>query len=375
MSTVIGSIYDSAVDPQLWPRAVEGMCGLIDSFFGSITLADPKVPNYLCVSRWGGDPYWIDLLDKKYANLMPYIAVLDRFEPGEPFNLSMAANYLGGAEAANGLFTTEWAIPAGVRDAAIVNLYQSKQGIVGISLATSLKRPPVSPAELEIMGTLAPHVRRALTISDLLDMKSLAVDTLERTIDALQIGIIAVDARRQILHANQAASEMLSAGSPLASRGGKVIVPGSPSATITLHEAISRAARDESTIAGTGAGVPLRYNDGRPAIAHVLPLQKRDARNGFGPSASAAIFIATPADGQRAPIDALAGLYGLTDAETRVLDQIADGKNRGQAAASLSIADSTVKTHLDRIFSKTGTSTQAELTRLVSSLSAPVSVA
>lgn len=375
MSDVIGLIYDSAVDPKQWPRALEHMCGLIDSGFGSITIADPGLPNFRFVSRWGGDPYWVDLLDHKYANMMPFASVLDRFDIGLPFNLAMAAEMLGDADVWNGPFNTEWAVPAGVRDAASAVVLRSARRLASVSLATGVDREPVTPAELEIVGLLAPHVRRALTISDLIDMKSLAVDTFERMLDAIQFGVLVVDGRCRVRHANQAASAMLSAGSPLATRGGKVMVPGSVGATTVLHEAISRVASDEASLAGTGAGLPLRFGDGRPAIGHVLPLRKRAIRHGLGTASIAAIFIATPTDGQQAPIEALAGLYGLTEAESRVLKQFAAGKNRGEVAASLAVADSTVKTHLERIFSKTGTSTQSELARLLTSLSAPVTPA
>jgi DNA-binding CsgD family transcriptional regulator len=272
----------------------------------------------------------------------------------------------------DGPFTTEWATPAGVRDAANVILMRSKHRMAIVNLSTGLNREPVSQPELDIVGILAPHIRRALSISDLIDMKNLAADTFERMLDSLQLAVVAVDARFQVLHANRIASEMLASGNPLSTRGGKVVVPGSPTATLVLHEAISRAGSDETTMAGTGAGVPLRFADGRPAIAHVLPLRRGEVRQGGGIGAAAAIFIATPTDLRHAPIDALASLYGLTSAEARLLDQLADGKNRSQAAASLSIADSTAKTHLERIFTKTGASTQAELSRILASLAAPV---
>ena len=44
------------------------------------------------------------------------------------------------------------------------------------------------------------------------------------------------------------------------------------------------------------------------------------------------------------PIDALAMLYGLTPAETRVLQMIADGETQAEVARALGIAPSTVKT-------------------------------
>jgi DNA-binding CsgD family transcriptional regulator len=114
----------------------------------------------------------------------------------------------------------------------------------------------------------------------------------------------------------------------------------------------------------------MRFGDGRPAVAHVLPLLRGQVRQGVGLDAAAAIFIATPSDSQHIPLEALSALYGLTVAEGRVLSSIAQGLNRGQTALALEVADSTVKTHLGRIFAKTGTSTQRDLVRLISSLSA-----
>jgi hypothetical protein len=86
LSDVIGAIYDSAIEPDRWSCALQAMCGLIDSFFGSLTIVDSLQPSVRLASRWGGDPYWIDLLDRKYASMMPFISVLDRFAIGQPFN-------------------------------------------------------------------------------------------------------------------------------------------------------------------------------------------------------------------------------------------------------------------------------------------------
>ena len=350
------------------------MCSLVGAFFGSITIANPAISSFRFVSRWGGDPHWIDLLDRKYANMMPFLPVLDRFNIDEPFNMAMAAAQLGDDTVWDGPFVTEWANPAGIGDSASAVLIRSKHRMATIGLGTRIEHGPVSQAQLDILGMLTPHVRRALTISDLIDMKNLAADTFERVLDSLQTGVVAVDARYRIRHANQVASEILASSDPLSICRGELVVTGSPSSTSILHEAISRAARDEVTLPGIGTGVPLRFDDGRPAIGHVLPLRRGNVRPGVGRGVVAAIFIATPTDARLAPLDALSTLYGLTEAEARVLSRIAQGQNRGQAAASLELADSTVKSHLERIFSKTGTSAQPELVRLLTSLSAPVSL-
>jgi DNA-binding CsgD family transcriptional regulator len=57
----------------------------------------------------------------------------------------------------------------------------------------------------------------------------------------------------------------------------------------------------------------------------------------------------------------VAAAYGLTPAETRLLESLLAGRNFAETATSLGIALTTAKTHLDRIFQKTGVRRQAEL--------------
>jgi DNA-binding CsgD family transcriptional regulator len=55
-----------------------------------------------------------------------------------------------------------------------------------------------------------------------------------------------------------------------------------------------------------------------------------------------------------------------------VFDLIAGGRTVAEAAGALGIGVSTVRTHLLRIFDKTGTHRQADLVRMASALAAPL---
>jgi DNA-binding CsgD family transcriptional regulator len=57
--------------------------------------------------------------------------------------------------------------------------------------------------------------------------------------------------------------------------------------------------------------------------------------------------------------------FGLIPAETRVLERLLRDMSLVAAAAALGIAETTAKTHLSRIFAKTGVSRQPELVALV----------
>ncbi len=60
-----------------------------------------------------------------------------------------------------------------------------------------------------------------------------------------------------------------------------------------------------------------------------------------------------------------ASTFALSPAETRVLGRVLSGRNVVEAAQDLSIAGSTVRSHLDNIFAKTGVSRQVHLVRLL----------
>jgi DNA-binding CsgD family transcriptional regulator len=103
-----------------------------------------------------------------------------------------------------------------------------------------------------------------------------------------------------------------------------------------------------------------------------LPLARGPLRNSLLTGAAAAVFVAS-ADGKPSlGVDAVAQAFDLTRAEAQVLELLAKGQTLAQAAAELGIAETTAKTHLMHIFSKTGVSRQADLVRLVMTLLPPV---
>ncbi len=113
--------------------------------------------------------------------------------------------------------------------------------------------------------------------------------------------------------------------------------------------------------------IPLAAGENTPAlILHLLPV-RRNARDIF--SKSLAVLIATPV-GQAGPPDmrVLSGLFDLTPGEARVARELASGASLEAVSIKLGLKLETVRTYLKRIFLKTGTRRQAELTRMLSGL-------
>lgn len=87
------------------------------------------------------------------------------------------------------------------------------------------------------------------------------------------------------------------------------------------------------------------------------------ARMGAGPHLLLLARPGTPSGGVMA--EGTARRFGLTAAERRLLVHLLDGLALKEAAARLGVANTTARTHLQRIFDKTGVRRQTDLQRMV----------
>src|SRR5216684_1596536 len=162
--------------------------------------------------------------------------------------------------------------------------------------------------------------------------------------------------------------EMLRANDFLRSIGGQ-LVAGNAQGNRTLREIVA----DGGGAPGRkGTALPLTAQDGERYVMHVLPLTAAArAATGIAYKAVAALFV------RRVALDNLVGglvarHFELTPAELRVLLSIVEIGGVPETAAALGVAETTVKTHLHRVFSKTGASRQADLVKLAAGFSSPL---
>lgn len=196
-------------------------------------------------------------------------------------------------------------------------------------------------------------------------------EALGTALDSFAVGVVIVAEGARILHANAAARRMLEAKSPIVSLGGCLgALEVEP--TKELRRAIAAARTDAAHIGGAGIGVPLVDKDMTAATAHVLPLARGDARERRGTARAAVVFVALA--NLMLPVDVgpVARIYGLTPAETRVLQHLIAGASLIQAATALGVSETTAKTHCNHIFLKTGVSRRTDLLALIGRLVPPI---
>jgi len=367
LSELIGSIYDCALAPDLWEPTLLQIRDAMNCHTAVLALVDSAHSRFL-ISKTVGIPPEVFERQKNHVPEMDhwtrtYGASLG---PDEPFVVS---RHVPAEVVVRSPYWGECVAPYGVVDILQYLLMQTHARLAAFAFARHESQGLVTEREVELGGLLLPHIRRAVTISNVLDARTIEKARMTETLNALQCGVVLTDERGAILFANASAEEMLSEGSAIRGAEG-VLSAKALSAHKELASAIRLAANDEAQIGKTGLSVRLTGLDEAPQFAHVLPMNGSELRTRLQPTAAAAVFIGRPEpEGEGA---ALAAAFGLTPAETHVLTGLLAGRTRGEMAAHLGITLATAKTHLINVFAKTGVKRQAELMRLAARVLPPV---
>jgi DNA-binding CsgD family transcriptional regulator len=196
---------------------------------------------------------------------------------------------------------------------------------------------------------------------------SLQVRAASRAFDAMNVAVILVDAKGLIVFANGHAETFLSRDEGLTADGIHVGGTGTPTLR-RLRRAIAQCARS-AELRTTVAPVEIAAADGGATLHVTFTPLGRDAIDLHGSPVSlaepVALLLIHDHEQQRSLMrQRLCRRFSLTAAEAGVVVEVIQGGSREDVARRLGVAVATVRTHLIRIFEKTGVRRQAELVRL-----------
>jgi DNA-binding CsgD family transcriptional regulator/PAS domain-containing protein len=369
LSDVVGLIYDCALDARAWPLALERIRRFRDAAVAGISVVD-TVNNDMRANVFVGlSDHATSELHQTYAALMPPPLYDSRNLVVD--EVYCTSDFMDYEEFTRGRFFQEWARPNGLLDTSSSCLMKDQKRF---AMAACMLPRLASERDRELGLLLAPHIRRAVTISDLLDSRLVEVGYLEKTLGALTIGVVVTDERARVLFANQVAERMFAAAETIQSRRG-LLHTHSAHTTSALWNAIRQASQEETGLGVTGIGIPAPDIEGaRGAVLHVLPLERRSGGAVMDGNVGhqVAIFVAEGDRSGFVPMDVVMAVYGLTHTESLVLARIGQGETCEEIAEAMRVASSTIRTHLNHLLAKTGKRRQAELIKLVEQFSVPI---
>jgi DNA-binding NarL/FixJ family response regulator len=235
----------------------------------------------------------------------------------------------------------------------------------GVTINRSDAQPDFDDESERLLGALMPHLRRALALHEQLAATHAARGALADVLDRLRAGVVLLNVAGDVLTMNRAATQ-------LAERRDGFIVErrrvraATADATAALTQAIVSAvavAQGKTVATGnTRVGLP-KPSGGQALDAAVTPVAGADVNLPHG--AAAVLFVTDPDAVPTVPADWLRGRYKLTPAEARVASALAQGESVNDIADRLRLTAGTTRWYVKQILSKTGTSRQADLVRLL----------
>ncbi|RVD41487.1 helix-turn-helix transcriptional regulator [Mesorhizobium sp. M4B.F.Ca.ET.215.01.1.1] len=368
LGSIVGDIYDCVLNPDGWTGVMIRITETMDAAYSTIALASTADNHGRFAARSPWDPERMRVLQEDYD--FDAIPGLKAAVVGDIDTPVATLSHISEAELQQTPFYQNWAKPQGLREGCIIKFVHTPDRIGLMGCTTRAGRGIISVEEQRFMALLSPHLRRASLIGDLLDQARVTASLYRQALDHLAVPVVLTGASGAILHANEAAQQMLSVEGPIRSRNG-LLQAQNPAVALALQEAIASAARADASLGSRGIGLPISAPGQPPAVAYVLPLTEGTARAAFRP-ACAAVFVSTTTSASPLPEAVLTTLFDLTPAEARVLLRIGSGLSAPRSAVALGIGENTLKTHLNRIFAKTGTRRQADLVKLISDMGAPL---
>jgi DNA-binding CsgD family transcriptional regulator len=361
LTRLIGHIYDAALVPALWTGVLAQIGEFVGGQAGGIlskdSISKASTPHY----HFGVDPYYVQIYSETHSKFDP-VSTLPFFDVEQIVSLPELVPY---DEFCEGRFFREWMQPQGLVDAANSVLEKSVLSCSFLTILRDQARGVVDDELRRRMALVVPHVRRAVLIGQVIDLKQAEAATFTNVLDGLSAGIFLIATDGRIVHANAAGHGMLSAGKCLRSISGRLVTRDNQ-AHKTLQETFVAANDGDAAIGVKAIALPLTADDGERYVAHVLPLTSD--------TAAAAMFVRKAALESPSTPEVIGRTYKLTPTELRVLLGIVDVGGIPEVAAALGVADSTIKTHVGRLFEKTGASRQADLVKLVAGFSTPLTV-
>jgi DNA-binding CsgD family transcriptional regulator len=356
---LIAAIYDAVIDPSGWEEVVKRIVEATKSVSGGLLVLERNAAHLSATHNV--DPFYTHAYVEHWHRHNPLRAVEATVSPGE---LKTATHLFETETFRASAFFNEFLCPQGWADVVGVGLLRGPNSSGHLLVHRSPDAIWVEPKEWHLLETIAPHLKRAAEIHQLLALERGAKESLGAGVAAAGFAVFLLAKDCRVLFANAKAEDLVRCGKGLRYEHGRLAAKNS-ALTQRLRALAREAARPADADGDVGGTLELPCDEGRPPLAaHVFPLAADRAVFIFDiDRPSVAVFVVDPSTNLGAQVQRFGAKFGLTPAETRVAGEIIGGSGLLAAATRLNITEATARGHAKRIFGKTGTTRQTELIR------------
>ncbi len=360
LDELVKLIYEAAADPSRWNDFLSRFAEAIHAP-SAVFLIHDKTRQQASVSvAVGSDPAWHRPYEEHFVSLNPWLAHHE-FQPGV---VEVGEQILCNREVVRTEFYNDFLRPQDWFHCCGVLPTRDESTESYISALRSQRAGTFTGDEVALFEYLAPHLECAARIHHRIAGLESGLNAATAALDKFPTGVLVANSDAKVVLMNRAAETILLRRDGLALQTDGLRA-ASRQETTKLRNTIAAVSRQcGSPEHRPGTVLMVSRPSGSKALeVLVSPLPSHSALGKGGPSA--ALFITDPEVGTELDARALRELFALTPAEIRLTIALAKGKSVQEYAKEAAISSNTARTHVKRIYSKTGVRRQSELVHLL----------
>jgi DNA-binding CsgD family transcriptional regulator len=364
MAELIDLIYEAALDQSVWPLVTERLADLTGAAVCQISIFDvPEQASFNIDRRL--PPEALRQYTDHWVHHNPLVKAGLRQPVGRVLSMH---DLIPKDELLHTPIYNEFFAPLQLEERLGASLINDRSLWAAFAIWRSAEQGAFDCSVGNLLNTLIPHLKRALRLSfrlsELTTMRNASMELLNQ----LQQPLLLVDSACHILFSNPAAEEILAnpAEGGLRRDLEGVLHAQRYTDTLTLHKLAAATARcdaDSETYAG-GHLCLTRGCDRTPISVVVVPLRRQICWLARG-YPTAILFVFDPERVCDPTTETLRQEFSFTTTEAAVALEILKGQGLKFAARNLGVSPTTIRTHLNALFHKTGTRRQAEFVRVL----------
>ena len=354
LAKLIEMAYDAAGDAAKWEVFLAAYTQRVHAVRGSLVLypASGQAGSFSCFHGWSGS---------ELAYYREHYATQDAWNQGArafPEGAVGRDTDLCPREVSEAcLAYREFYAPRGMAHGMGATILVSDGGK---SLIIVMRGPDLGPfgdPQLALTRSLLPHLRRAAILHGEISSLRSQLSVFTAHLDRYPQPFLLVGSECQALFANHAAQALLNQHRGLWIGGEGV--SSNPELRKALRQMIAKPSERFRSLQ-----IP-NESDGRSKSVLITRVQQTGAVPLGTSQPALAIVIVDPEQGLGLDSALLHELFSITPAEAKILARLVAGRSFDEIATETGIAIGTVRTHVKRIFAKTGTTRQGELISLI----------
>lgn len=358
----VNLIYKAGLEPELWPEFLSVLSSKIRAQSSVLSIHHFKKKELNFLKLYERDPKFFQSYSDYFIKVNPYLARIAEKSGGVYLTQEMIPD----DQMKKYEFYNDWLRPQNIHYRAGLVVFRDDTRLALADFQRPKKNGEFGEADIKAIQLFEPHIKRAIQLNqrfwDIKSQSSAAITVL----DNLEIGVILIDEHKRPVYVNHSAEELAYSGGALVI-GTRSVSAGLPDESSALEKLIHEATRTgKGKGLHPGGSLLLGASHEYPLCLLVTPLQTD--RNDLGLTGSrvcAAIFVTAPTMPHSVPLDSLQSLFVLTHAEAHLVQGLANGLSLEEISEKSKITINTARSQLKKVFSKTGTRRQAELTKLV----------